>query len=113
MNYKQALKHPVFKIISQSAKELQLDSYVIGGFVRDFILKRGTAKDIDVVAIGSGIELAKQVAKNLPTKPKVQIFKTYGTAMLRYDDIEIEFVGARKESYNEDSRNPIVEMELL
>ena len=109
MNYKQALKHPVFKIISQSAKELQLDSYVIGGFVRDFILKRGTAKDIDVVAIGSGIELAKQVAKNLPTKPKVQIFKTYGTAMLRYDDIEIEFVGARKESYNEDSRNPIVE----
>ncbi|GFZ87454.1 tRNA nucleotidyltransferase [Aquaticitalea lipolytica] len=109
MNYKQALKHPVFKIISQSAKELQLDSYVIGGFVRDFILKRGTAKDIDVVAIGSGIELAKQVAKNLPTKPKVQVFKTYGTAMLRYDDIEIEFVGARKESYNEDSRNPIVE----
>ena len=109
MNYKQALKHPVFKIISQSAKELQLDSYVIGGFVRDFILKRGTAKDIDVVAIGSGIELAKQVAKNLPTKPKVQIFKTYGTAMLRYDDIEIEFVGARKESYNEDSRNPVVE----
>jgi putative nucleotidyltransferase with HDIG domain len=109
MNYKQALKHPVFKIISQSAKELQLDSYVIGGFVRDFILKRGTAKDIDVVAIGSGIELAKQVAKNLPTKPKVQVFKTYGTAMLRYDDIEIEFVGARKESYNEDSRNPVVE----
>lgn len=109
MNYKQALKHPVFKIISQSAKELQLDSYVIGGFVRDFILKRGTAKDIDVVAIGSGIELAKQVAKNLPKKPKVQVFKTYGTAMLRYDDIEIEFVGARKESYNEDSRNPIVE----
>ena len=109
MNYKEALQHPIFKIISKSAKELGLDSYVIGGFVRDFMLKRGTAKDIDVVAIGDGIKLAKQVAKNLPTKPNVQIFKTYGTAMLRYDDIEIEFVGARKESYNEDSRNPAVE----
>ena len=109
MNYKEALQHSVFKIISQSAKELDLDAYVIGGFVRDFILKRGDAKDIDIVAIGSGIELAKQVAKNIPNKPKVQIFKTYGTAMLKYDDIEIEFVGARKESYNEDSRNPVVE----
>ncbi|WP_147677520.1 CCA tRNA nucleotidyltransferase [Algibacter pacificus] len=109
MNYKEALTNPIFKIIAQSAKELHLDSYVIGGFVRDFILKRGTAKDIDVVAIGDGIKLAKQVAKNLPNKPKVQVFKTYGTAMLRYDDIEIEFVGARKESYTEDSRNPSVE----
>lgn len=109
MNYKQALTHPIFKIISQSAKELQLDAYVIGGFVRDFILQRGSAKDIDIVAIGSGIELAKQVAKNLPNNPKVQVFKTYGTAMLRFEDIEIEFVGARKESYHKDSRNPIVE----
>lgn len=109
MNYKEALHHPIFKIISKSAKELNLDSYVIGGFVRDFILKRGTAKDIDVVAIGDGIELAKQVAKNLPNKPKVQVFKTYGTAMLLYHDIEVEFVGARKESYTEDSRNPAVE----
>lgn len=109
MNYKQALQHPIFKIISQSAKELQLDAYVIGGFVRDFILQRGSAKDIDIVAIGSGIELAKQVAKNLPNNPKVQVFKTYGTAMLRFEDIEIEFVGARKESYHKDSRNPIVE----
>ena len=109
MNYKEALTNPIFKIISQSAKELNLDSYVIGGFVRDFILKRGNAKDIDVVAIGDGIRLAKQVAKNLPNKPKVQVFKTYGTAMLRYEDIEIEFVGARKESYTEDSRNPSVE----
>ncbi|MCL6294745.1 CCA tRNA nucleotidyltransferase [Jejuia spongiicola] len=109
MNYKEALQHSIFKIISQSAKELQLDAYVIGGFVRDIILNRGEPKDIDIVAIGSGIDLAKQVAKNLPNKPKVQIFKTYGTAMLRYDEIEIEFVGARKESYNENSRNPIVE----
>ncbi|WP_417557239.1 CCA tRNA nucleotidyltransferase [Mesoflavibacter zeaxanthinifaciens] len=109
MNYKQALQNPIFKTISQASKNLNLDSYVIGGFVRDFILKRGNAKDIDVVAIGSGIALAKEVSKLLPNKPKVQVFKTYGTAMLRYEDIEIEFVGARKESYNEDSRNPVVE----
>ena len=109
VNHKQVLKHQIFKIISQSAEELQLDCYVIGGFVRDYLLERGDAKDIDVVAVGSGIELAQQVSKNLETNPKVQIFKTYGTAMLRYDDIEVEFVGARKESYHENSRNPFVE----
>ncbi len=109
MNYKEALQHNIFKIISQSAKELNLDCFVIGGFVRDYILNRGTHKDIDIVAIGSGIELAKRVAQNIPSKPKVQIFKTYGTAMLMYEDVEVEFVGARKESYSEDSRNPIVE----
>lgn len=106
---KEALQHNIFKIISQSAKELNLQAFVIGGYVRDLILNRGSHKDIDVVAIGSGIDLAKQVSKNLPTHPKVQVFKTFGTAMLRYDDIEIEFVGARKESYSHDSRNPIVE----
>ena len=109
MNYKHALQHNIFKIISRSAKELGLESYVIGGYVRDFLLDRGDHKDIDVVAIGSGIALAKQVSKNLPLQPKVQIFKTYGTAMLRYEDLELEFVGARKESYREDSRNPVVE----
>ncbi|TYB79943.1 CCA tRNA nucleotidyltransferase [Bizionia myxarmorum] len=109
MNYKNALEHSIFKIISKSAQELQMDCYVIGGFVRDFLLKRGNPKDIDIVAVGSGIELARQVAQNLPNKPKVQVFKTYGTAMLRFDDIEIEFVGARKESYIETSRNPVVE----
>ncbi len=109
MNYKKALEHLIFKIISQSAKELEIDAYVIGGFVRDFILKRGTPKDIDIVAIGSGIKLAKQVASHLPNQPKVQIFKTYGTAMLKFEDIEVEFVGARKESYHEHSRNPVVE----
>lgn len=106
--YKQALSHPVFSVISKSAKELGTETYVIGGFVRDFILERGIAKDIDVVAVGSGIELAKKVSQNLPHKPKVQVFKTYGTAMLRYHDFEIEFVGARKESYSEESRNPEV-----
>ena len=109
MNHKQALNHPIFDTISQAAKKLNVDAYVIGGFVRDYILKRGSHKDIDIVAIGSGIELAKMVSKLLPNQPKVQIFKTYGTAMLRFNDLEIEFVGARKESYNEDSRNPIVE----
>ncbi|WP_298236783.1 HD domain-containing protein [uncultured Algibacter sp.] len=109
MNYKKALQNKIFKIISQSASELGVESYVIGGFVRDFILNRGNAKDIDVVAIGDGIKLAQQVAKNLSNKPKVQVFKTYGTAMLRNEDVEIEFVGARKESYNENSRNPAVE----
>ena len=101
MIYKEALKHDIFKVISQSAFELKIDCYVIGGFVRDFILNRGNKKDIDIVAIGSGIELAKQVSNNLTTKPKVQVFKTYGTAMLKYDNIEVEFVGARKESYLE------------
>ena len=109
MNYKQALEHPIFKVISDSSEELGIKSYVIGGFVRDFIINKGASKDIDIVAVGSGIDLAKQVSKNLKGNPKVQIFKTYGTAMLHYKDIEIEFVGARKESYNEDSRNPIVE----
>jgi tRNA nucleotidyltransferase (CCA-adding enzyme) len=109
MNHKVAINHPIFKIISQAAKDLNLDAYVIGGFVRDFLLKRGSHKDIDVVAIGSGIALAKTVSKKLPNKPRVQVFKTYGTAMLRFEDMEIEFVGARKESYNENSRNPVVE----
>ncbi|GAB1856622.1 HD domain-containing protein [Flavobacteriaceae bacterium MHTCC 0001] len=109
MNYQEALQNSIFKTISKSAQALNLDSYVIGGFVRDYLLERGNAKDIDVVAIGSGIALARKVAENLPTKPKVKVFKTYGTAMLKHKDIEIEFVGARKESYAEHSRNPVVE----
>jgi tRNA nucleotidyltransferase (CCA-adding enzyme) len=108
-NHKEALQHPIFKVIQKATTLLNIDSFVIGGFVRDFLLKRGNAKDIDVVAIGSGIELAQKVASLLPNNPKVQVFKTYGTAMLRTDDIEIEFVGARKESYAKESRNPIVE----
>ena len=109
MNYKESLHHPIFEIISQASKELNIDSYVIGGFVRDLILSRDFKKDIDIVAVGSGIELALKVSDLLPKKPKVQVFKNYGTAMLRFEDTEIEFVGARKESYTRDSRNPIVE----
>ncbi|NLP56601.1 CCA tRNA nucleotidyltransferase [Lutibacter sp. B1] len=107
--YINALTNPIFEFISTAADNLQLETYVIGGFVRDYFLKRETPKDIDIVAVGSGIKLAEEVAKLLPNKPKVQVFKTYGTAMLRFEDIEIEFVGARKESYNENSRNPNVE----
>ena len=106
--FTEAISSEIFNVISNASKLLQIDSYVIGGFVRDFFLKRGDSKDIDVVAIGSGIKLAQKVAQLLPTKPKVQVFKTYGTAMLRYNDVEIEFVGARKESYSENSRNPEV-----
>ncbi|QXP67311.1 CCA tRNA nucleotidyltransferase [Polaribacter sp. AHE13PA] len=106
--FKEAISLEIFNVISKASKELQIESYVIGGYVRDFFLKRGNSKDIDVVAVGSGIELAQKVSKLLPNKPKVQVFKTYGTAMLRYNDVEIEFVGARKESYSEDSRNPDV-----
>lgn len=107
--YPEALVHPIFKYIQNAATKLQLPCYVIGGFVRDYFLERETPKDIDIVAIGSGIKLAKEVASLLPNTPKVQVFKTYGTAMLRFEDIEIEFVGARKESYQRESRNPIVE----
>lgn len=109
MNYTKALHNPIFKIIAQASKELNVDSYVIGGFVRDYLLQRDFKKDIDIVAVGSGIDLALKVSELLPNKPKVQVFKNYGTAMLRYKEIDIEFVGARKESYNQDSRNPIVE----
>ena len=109
MNYKSALHNKIFEIISQASQELNIESYVIGGFVRDFILKRDSKKDIDIVAVGSGIELALKVSDLLPRKPKVQVFKTYGTAMLRFEDTEIEFVGARKESYHFESRNPVVE----
>ena len=108
-NYKSALNTKIFEVISQASQELNIDSYVIGGFVRDLLLERDFKKDIDIVAVGSGIELALKVSELLPKKPKVQVFKTYGTAMLRFEDTEIEFVGARKESYHFESRNPVVE----
>jgi len=108
--YKEAISSDIFTYIANTSEKLRIDSYVIGGFVRDFLLKRKNgAKDIDILTIGNGINLAKAVAKILPNKPKVQIFKTYGTAMLRYGDAEVEFVGARKESYKEESRNPEVQ----
>ena len=112
-SYKEALDNSIFSITSQAAAELNIKSYVIGGYVRDFLLQRGQKKDIDIVAVGSGIDLAQKVSSMLPKKPKVQVFKTYGTAMLRFEDIDVEFVGARKESYTENSRNPQVETGTL
>jgi len=109
MNYKSALQNTIFEVISKASVELNVESYVIGGFVRDLLLGRKVKKDIDIVAVGSGIELALKVSELLPKKPKVQVFKNYGTAMLRFEDTEIEFVGARKESYHFESRNPVVE----
>lgn len=102
------LQHNIFSEISKAADQMHLETYVIGGFVRDIYLNR-KSKDIDIVAVGSGIELAKKVAENLKNKPQVNVFKNFGTAMLKYKDLEIEFVGARKESYQSDSRKPIVE----
>ena len=103
---KQHLKHPLFSIISSIAAEQSVQAYVIGGFVRDLLLNR-PSKDIDIVIIGNGIAFAESVAQKL--KVKLSVFKNFGTAMLRYKDIEVEFVGARKESYRAHSRKPIVE----
>lgn len=99
---------PIFQAIGQAADRLGLETYVVGGYVRDLMLARAS-KDIDVVAIGSGIALAKAVAEELSLKQEVKVFKNFGTAMLKKADWEIEFVGARKESYVRNSRKPIVE----
>ena len=111
MNLASKLKHPVFKIVSQICEEQHLEAYVIGGFVRDLILDRAS-KDIDIVVVGDGIKLAEDSAKILRVK-KVSIFKNYGTAHFRYKDLDVEFVGARKESYSENSRNPSVKSGTL
>ena len=107
--YPEAIEQPVFKLISRAAKQLDNPVYVIGGYVRDFLLQQKKAKDIDFVIIGNGIELARKVAEMMPEKHQVNIYKNYGTAMIKTDDIVLEFVGARKESYHKDSRNPVVE----
>lgn len=103
---KQHLHHPIFTIISKLTAEHNIRAYAVGGFVRDIILDR-QSKDIDVVVLGNGIDFAEAVAKKLNVK--LSVFKNFGTASLKYQDIEVEFVGARKESYRSDSRKPIVE----
>ncbi|WP_316803903.1 CCA tRNA nucleotidyltransferase [Pedobacter nototheniae] len=102
----QHLQNPVFKTLSAIADKTETEAYVIGGFVRDLFLKR-PSKDIDVVVVGSGIDYAEAVGKKLNTK--VAVFKSFGTANIKYHDLEVEFVGARKESYRANSRKPIVE----
>ncbi|WP_442590326.1 CCA tRNA nucleotidyltransferase [Pedobacter sp. AW31-3R] len=100
------LGHPVFKVLADIAAHTHTEAYVIGGYVRDIFLQR-PSKDIDIVVLGNGIDFAEQTGLKL--KSKVAVFKNFGTAMLRFRDLEIEFVGARKESYRSDSRKPIVE----
>ena len=103
----------IFKIISQVAYDRGQSVYVVGGYVRDLLLGRKSPTDIDFVTESSGIELAQAVAKSINPETKVSVFKTYGTAMFRYENLELEFVGARKESYSADSRNPQVEQGTL
>ncbi len=112
---KKHIQDPIFKIIAHEAATMNAEAFVVGGYVRDIFLKR-ESKDIDIVVIGIpnesgqvGIELAKHVAKNLGDRVHVNYFKNFGTAMIKFDDLEIEFVGARKESYRSDSRKPIIE----
>lgn len=102
------LQHPVFEITAQAAHEMGTPAYVIGGFVRDLIMQR-PCTDIDIVVAGNGIELANKVAKMIGENCQVTVFKNFGTAMLHYRQYQVEFVGARKESYNKNSRKPLVE----
>ena len=108
MELKEYFKGKIFEFISQTADELGLECYVVGGYVRDLFLKR-PSKDIDVVVVGSGIKIAEAFGKKLGRGAHVSVFKTFGTAQVKYHDTEVEFVGARKESYTHDSRKPIVE----
>lgn len=108
MNLKDKLSNPVFRTISETADKMGLDVYVVGGYVRDIFLGR-KSQDIDFVTVGSGIELARNVSAALGRKGKLSVFATYGTAQIKHHNLELEFVGARRESYTKDSRNPIVE----
>lgn len=112
MTFPQAIKSPIFNEISNYCSNNNIESYVIGGFVRDFFLKR-ECKDVDILIIGDGIRAAKKIAMNIDPKISITIFKNFGTAYFRYKDYDIEFVGSRKESYVSDSRNPIVETGTL
>ena len=105
---KQRFSDSIFKRISETADELGLECYVVGGYVRDIFLQR-PSKDIDVVVVGSGIVMAEALARRLGRGAHLSVFKNFGTAQLKYHGTEVEFVGARKESYTHDSRKPIVE----
>ena len=105
-NYKTQLTHPVFKVVSELTGKSDLECYVVGGYVRDLLLQR-PSKDIDFVVVGDALHLAQAAAKKLRVK-KVSVFKKFGTAHFRYKDLDVEFVGARKESYSPDSRKPEV-----
>ncbi len=102
------LQHPIFTQLAHFARNRQAECYVVGGYVRDLLLDRPN-KDIDILVIGGGISFARDFGHSLTGKPHVTVYKNYGTARLQYGDFELEFVGARKESYRSDSRNPLVE----
>ena len=108
MNLRDHLSHEVFRIIALVAEQAQTEAYVIGGFVRDLLIEGGSTspKDIDVVVVGSGIDMAEKVRKSIGQELPLTVFKNFGTAMLKWGETEIEFVGARKESYRRDSRKP-------
>ncbi len=108
MNFASSLDNKIFKTIGHVADSLQVEAFIVGGYVRDRILNR-PSKDIDFVCVGSGISLATEVARALGPDHHVTIFKSFGTAQIRYGDLDLEFVGARKESYRSESRKPIVE----
>jgi len=109
MKLEKAVNHKVFELIGNAAAELDQQTFVVGGYVRDFLLKRGQKKDIDFVTVGSGIELSKKAHSKMKNATKLTVYKRFGTAMFKWQGIELEFVGARKESYSEDSRKPFVE----
>ncbi|WP_142718521.1 CCA tRNA nucleotidyltransferase [Chryseobacterium rhizoplanae] len=109
INLNQNKNLKLFKIISEAAERNNQSVYIVGGYVRDLLMKRKASTDIDFVTEQSGIELAQSVAQDIDPKLKVSVFKTYGTAMIKYKDLDLEFVGARKESYTENSRKPEVE----
>lgn len=108
MDLSSSIEHPIFKTVADAGESLSLETYVVGGYVRDVLLRR-PSKDVDFVCVGSGIELAQAVANKLRPKAKVSVFKNFGTAQITYEDMNLEFVGARKESYRSDSRKPVVE----
>lgn len=109
MNLKKALSHEAFELVRTSADELGQEVYVVGGFVRDYLLGRTQKNDFDFVVVGSGIDLANKVHSKAKGASKLSVFKRFGTAMFKWEDTELEFVGARRESYSEDSRKPFVE----
>jgi len=107
-NFKKNIESEIFHTISNCCDETNIECYAIGGFVRDLIIGKTSATDIDILVVGSGIDIAKKTAKRLKIKSKITVFKNFGTAMFKYDGYDIEFVGTRQESYSKSSRNPIV-----
>ena len=110
-NFKENIESEIFHAISKCCDKTKTECYVIGGFVRDIIIGKRSVKDIDILVVGSGIDIAKLTARKLKVKSKITVFKNFGTAMFRYNGYDIEFVGTRKESYDKSSRNQLFRLE--